>query len=71
MTRHEKYEYGRHHEMREYFCTHKLDNWDNKDKASGMLPFKRFLARDLHVKSRGRKEKAYSTHESGNRHFTK
>lgn len=48
--------------MREYFCTHKLDNWDNKDKASGMLPFKRFLARDLHVKRRGRKEKAYSTH---------
>lgn len=32
------------------FWTYKFDNWVNKDKASGMLPFNRFAERDLNIK---------------------
>lgn len=44
------------------FFTHKVAKKDNKDKASGMLPFNRFLARDLYVKRRKEEKKVYSVH---------
>jgi len=33
------------------FWTYKFDNWVNKDKASGMLPFNWFAERDLNIKN--------------------